>query len=119
MVRSPAPTHFLQKTLLMVALTGVRQSPSGRSPAAAAGRPYFKAIAGEKLDTDFFRAQDARRSARRYQAIIVRNAVFASKHSTRAIARTIACGVRKRRVRRFQHQIERDTEATAKLSIAA
>jgi hypothetical protein len=103
----------------MIALTGVRRSRSGQSPTPAAGRPYFEAIAGEKLNTDFFRAQDPRRSARRYQPIIVGNAVFASKHSTRAIARTIARGVRKRRLRCFQHQVERDTEAAAKLSIAA
>jgi hypothetical protein len=109
----------LQKTLLAVALTGLRRSRSGRSPTAASGRAYFKAIAGQKLDTDFFRAQGARRATRRDQAIIVRNAVFASKHSTRSIAGTIPSGVGKRRLRSFQHQIERDAEAAAKLSIAA
>ena len=92
---------------------------SRQSPTAAAGRPYFEAIAGEQLNTDFFRAQDPRRTARRYQSIIVGKPVFASKHPTWAIARTIARGVRKRRLRRFQHQIERDTEAAAKLSITA
>jgi hypothetical protein len=109
----------LQQPLLTVALTGVLGSPSGRSPAAPARGAYFKAIAGEKLHPDFFRTQDARLSAVRYQTVIVRDAVFASKHSTGTITRTVARGVGTRGLRSFKHQVERNTEATAKLSIAA
>ena len=94
------------------------RSPGGRPPAATAGRPYFKAIAGKNLNADLLGAQHAWRTIRRYQTVIVRNSVFAAKHSARTIARAIARRVRKRRLGGFQHQVELDAETAAKLSVS-
>src|SRR4051794_14553560 len=110
---------LLEKAPLAIASAGVRRSQDRRPPTAAAGRPYLEAVAGEKFDADFFRAQDPWRSAGRYQAIIVGNAVFPAKHSTRAVARAVSRGVSKCRLGRFQHQIKGDAEAAPKPSVAA
>src|SRR3954464_9742607 len=111
--------NFLKKTPLAIASARVRQSQSRRSPTSAPGRPYLEAIAGEQLNAHFFRAQDPWRPAGRYQAIIVGNAVFPAKHSTRAVARAVSRGVSKCRLGRFQHQIKGDAEAAPKPSVAA
>ena len=49
----------------------------------------------------------------------MRLAVLAAEHPARTVAHAVAGGVGQRGLCRFQHQIERDAEAAAKLSVAA
>src|SRR5580692_23748 len=104
----------MRQALLTVALAGVFGPPHRRAASAAAGRTDFEAITGENFDAGFLGAQGASRAARRRQAIVVGNAVLAAEHAAGSMARAIARGVAPRRLFGFQHQIERDAEATAK-----
>ena len=47
------------------------------------------------------------------------HAVLAAEHAAGTMARAIAGGIATRRLFRLQHQVERDTEAAAKFSVAA
>src|SRR5262245_64430348 len=100
-------------------LARFRRALVRRPPAAATGGAYFQAVAGMQFDADFLGAQFTRRPVFRQQAIAMRHAVLAAKHTAGAVAHALARGVAERGLCRLQHHVEGDAEPTAELPVAA
>src|SRR6266702_1920398 len=108
-----------EKALLGVARTRFRRSLHRRTPATAAGRTDFQAIAGMEFNADFLGTQLARLASLGQQPIMMRLAIFAAEHAAGAVTCAVAGGVALRRLLRFQNQIEGNAETAAILSVAA
>ena len=107
------------KALRAIALARLMRPLGWRSPAAATGGPNFHAIARQDLDADFLGAQDARRAPRGDKTIVMRRSIFAAQETAGAMPGTVTRRVGDRRLDRFEHQVERDAETAAKLTVPA
>src|SRR5262249_3384180 len=102
-----------------IALASLQRSFLGWPPAASTGRTNLEAISWPNLDSNLLCAQHARRPACREQPIVMRFAVLAAQQPAGTVPRTVAGRIAKCWLVDFEHQIERYSEAAAKLTVTA